>query len=79
MATAAVSSLGHSRVPANLQFGISRRIRAYFIARRIQRRTFEELDMTSDRELADMGLSRFDVGPLSRLAGRQAAEKFLAA
>jgi len=79
MATAAVSSHGHSRTPASQQLGISRRIRAYFIARRVQRRTFEELDMTSDRELADMCLSRLDVGPLSHLAGRQAAEKFLSA
>lgn len=78
MHAAAISR--HGRVGTDTQTGhsLSRRIKAYFIGRRIARRTHDELDMTSDRELADLGLSRFDVGHIAALAGRQAAEKFLA-
>lgn len=57
---------------------LSRRIKAYFVGRSVQRRTYDELDMTSDRELADLGLSRHDVRRIAAVAGRQAAEKFLA-
>jgi uncharacterized protein YjiS (DUF1127 family) len=34
-----------------------------------------ELDSTSDRDLADMGLSRGDAEPIARQAGRDAEEK----
>ncbi|WP_134681554.1 DUF1127 domain-containing protein [Paracoccus ravus] len=67
---------GHGQIA---QVGLARRIKAFFVARQVERRTFDELDMTSDRELADLGLSRHDVARLARLAGRQAAEKYLAA
>lgn len=79
MSAASVFNLGHGRVAGTSEIGIARRIKAFFIARNVERRTFDELDMTSDRELADLGLSRFDVRPIAKLAGRQAAEKFLAA
>ncbi|MDS9469956.1 DUF1127 domain-containing protein [Paracoccus sp. MBLB3053] len=78
MNAAALASLGRGQMAQPSKPDLFRRIRAYLVGRRIQRRTYEELSMTNDRELADLGLSRFDVPRLAALAGRQAAEKYLA-
>ncbi|MTH79747.1 DUF1127 domain-containing protein [Paracoccus aestuariivivens] len=75
---AALASLGRSQIKAAHNDSITRRIKAYFVGRRIERRTLDELGMTTDRELADLGLSRYDVRRVAELAGRQAAEKYLA-
>ena len=49
----------------------------YFVERKLANRRARlqverELDTTTTRDLADMGLSRQDVGPISRQAGREA-------
>ena len=49
----------------------------YFLERKLaRRRAFDrihrELSYSTDRELADMGLGRGDVGPIARQAGRDA-------
>ena len=52
----------------------------YFVERKLAGRrafdrTFRELSHTTDRELADMGLARGDVTPISREAKRDAEAK----
>ena len=82
MHAAALSGPARSRTTTaanNTNHGLLLRVRAYFAGRRVERRTLEELGMTTTRELADLGLSRYDVPRIAALAGRQAAEKFLSA
>ncbi|MDO5528610.1 MAG: DUF1127 domain-containing protein [Paracoccus sp. (in: a-proteobacteria)] len=46
--------------------GILSRLGAIFQRRALQRQTREELSRLSDRELADIGILRGDIGALSR-------------
>lgn len=41
--------------------------------RRIERRTIEELSWCSDRDLADIGISRADIRSIARATARDAA------
>ncbi len=40
--------------------------------RAIYRRTYDELSMLSDRELADLGMSRYDIPMIARRAADEA-------
>ncbi|MDT1063367.1 hypothetical protein RM190_15945 [Paracoccus sp. CPCC 101403] len=78
MHSAALSGLGRNHVSSKSGHSLTRRVKAFFVARREQRQVFDQLNMSTDRELADMGLSRFDISQIATVSGRQAAEKYLA-
>ncbi len=47
-------------------------IRDFAQRRAIYRRTYDELSMLNDRELADLGLSRYDIPMIARRAADEA-------
>lgn len=54
------------------QIGIA--LRTAFARRRVYNRVADELSAYTDRELADLGLSRYDIRALARQAADQAVE-----
>lgn len=57
-----MTSIDMAGVPAaTKQPGLFTRLRAALAARKIQRQTFKELSLLSDRELNDIGISRCDI------------------
>ncbi|MFG6082184.1 DUF1127 domain-containing protein [Paracoccus litorisediminis] len=57
---------------------LARRLKAYLVARRVAGETRAQLEMNTDRDLADLGLSRFDINRIALQAGREAAAHILA-
>jgi uncharacterized protein YjiS (DUF1127 family) len=57
-----MTSIDMAGVPAaTKQPDLFTRLRAALAARKIQRQTFKELSLLSDRELNDIGISRCDI------------------
>lgn len=57
MTNAAIAESARSLPAAPLLF----RLKAWFADYRLARRTFDELNALNDRELADIGLSRYEI------------------
>lgn len=57
---------------ADRRIGLVERVRRYLAVRRIEGETFAELNGLSDRDLADIGLSRHALRDVARVTARTA-------
>lgn len=68
MATMTEQMQGEALIPARLRAAISvlRELREWRARTAMMRRTYRELSRLSDRELADIGISRWQIADIAR-------------